>query len=290
RLVGGGLYAYTRDSMQSADWPYPDLNLQLLNDVYWRASDNPTDFARIYRDDFETAENVRVFLNATVTNLDASESATTVNTATIQSPEGNQTKIKARYFVVAAGCMESSRLLLASNDIQPEGLGNSSDNVGRFFQMHPHVDIGHLVNLDQNFMGFIDHHRHGGARVIPGLSPTPAAQQENRMLNVGIQLESIPDDESGYAAFQKVVRDVRNQYNGWKAGFDTELSDDFGDWVWDALTDLDSVISGAWEASQNPRFTGHRKPGEANIYVQAEQAPNPASRIYLSTEKNALGV
>jgi len=289
-LVGGGLYAYTRQSMLDADWPYPDFGLEFLEDVYWRASDNPTDFASIYRDDFEQAANVRVFLNATVTNLDANETAASVTTATIQSPEGNQARIRARFFIVAAGCMESSRMLLASNDVQPEGLGNQSDNVGRFFQMHPHVDIGRIVNLDERLIALLGQHRHGGARIIPGLSPSPASQEEMQMLNVGIQLQGIPDDESGYAVFRKAARELSIQYAAWKGGFDNELSDEFGDWVGGALTDIDSVIAGLWESYKNPRFTGQLIPGQANIYVQAEQAPNPDSRIYLSNEMDAMGV
>ena len=45
--------------------------------------------------------------------------------------------IPARHFVVAAGAIESARLLLNSaNDAAPNGLGNHSDQVGRHLQGH----------------------------------------------------------------------------------------------------------------------------------------------------------
>lgn len=57
--------------------------------------------------------------------------------------DGRQEVIRARAFVVAAGAIESPRLLLLStSDGFPTGLGNRSDLVGRFFHVHPLVELG----------------------------------------------------------------------------------------------------------------------------------------------------
>ncbi len=291
RLVGAGLYAYTREQMTDPNWPFPNPDFELLRDVYWRISPDPTGFSRIYRDTFEEDENIRVFLNATVTMLHANPSASTVEAATIKSIEGNSAKIKARYFVVAAGCMETSRLLLASNEIQHEGLGNDTDMVGRFFMMHPHVDIGRIVELDSTFTKLFNRHTHGGAEIIAGISPSPASQRTEQILNSGIQLEGIPDTGSGYYAFRKMSTDIKKVYQGWQLDMENiDFSDEFGDWMWAALADIDSVLGGLWERYNNPRFQGNLQRSVANIYVQSEQAPNPDSRITLSDKLDTLGV
>ena len=52
--------------------------------------------------------------------------------------EGAIREIRAELFVLAAGAVESPRLLLTStSDHSPRGLGNNQDLVGRFFSVHP---------------------------------------------------------------------------------------------------------------------------------------------------------
>jgi choline dehydrogenase-like flavoprotein len=56
--------------------------------------------------------------------------------------DGHDEVIRARAFVVAAGPIECPRLLLLStSDWFPTGLGNHSDLVGRFFNVHPGVQL-----------------------------------------------------------------------------------------------------------------------------------------------------
>ncbi|MCP4203893.1 MAG: GMC family oxidoreductase [bacterium] len=54
---------------------------------------------------------------------------------------GDVRKISARYFVVAAGAIESARLLLLSRSPDGEGLGNRHGQVGRYFAVHPSLQI-----------------------------------------------------------------------------------------------------------------------------------------------------
>jgi glucose dehydrogenase len=68
--------------------------------------------------------------------------AGTIEAAEVRRGRDQTTQIRARYFVVAAGVMETSRLLLASQSPAfPKGIGNSHDLVGRGFNAHPRFRI-----------------------------------------------------------------------------------------------------------------------------------------------------
>jgi choline dehydrogenase-like flavoprotein len=290
-LLGAGAFRYTRAELQEGDWPFPDVDLQLLSDIYWRLSPNPTAFATGYQDAFKTAENISVFLHATVTQLHADTTGATVQRATVRDVDGNQTELKARFFVVAAGAMESSRLLLASNDVNTAGLGNTHDQLGRFFMMHPHVDIGQVVGLDDDMARLFNTYRQDNIEIIAGIGPSAASQASNRILNSSVRLQRLPDRTTGYAAMLQMRDELKLRYNAWQIDIDDyEYENDISDLAWTVLTDIDSAVAGVWRRSQNPGYVGESQGGAANIFVQSEQAPNPASRITLDTQRDVLGV
>jgi len=66
------------------------------------------------------------------------ESAARIDHVRVRDPRGREQRIHARLFVVAAGVIESARLLLASRSgFFPAGIGNRHDLVGRHFMEHP---------------------------------------------------------------------------------------------------------------------------------------------------------
>jgi len=96
------------------------------------------------RDKLGAAGDVRIVLHANVTDIltdEAARCATGVNIATL---DGKTHSVAARYLVLAAGGVENARILLLSNKVQKEGLGNGSDFVGRCFMEHPRFAWGRL--------------------------------------------------------------------------------------------------------------------------------------------------
>ena len=96
-------------------------------------------FTNRYPMQLAQAANVTVLTNATVLELGTNGSADRVQTAQAQTLTGTSIRIESSQFVVAAGGLQTPRLLLLSNRNQPEGLGNQQDLVGRFFMEHPHT-------------------------------------------------------------------------------------------------------------------------------------------------------
>ena len=70
---------------------------------------------------------------------------------------GERHRVSARQFVIAAGGVESARLLLLStSDQYPDGLANSSGLVGRYFGEHPAISVTGVLDRPtrQHLIGF----------------------------------------------------------------------------------------------------------------------------------------
>ncbi|MGB0722152.1 MAG: GMC oxidoreductase [Gammaproteobacteria bacterium] len=60
-------------------------------------------------------------------------------------PDGERTTVRAGTFILAAGGIESTRLLLNSTARCQNGIGNQFGNVGRYFSTHPKADMAVMV-------------------------------------------------------------------------------------------------------------------------------------------------
>ena len=97
----------------------------------------PTRFGQRYRAELEQSPDIRVLLNANVTNIAATPSAAGIDHLAVQTLTGRRHQVRAKRYVLAAGGIENARLLLLSDDVMPAGLGNQNDMVGRCFMEHP---------------------------------------------------------------------------------------------------------------------------------------------------------
>lgn len=82
---------------------------------------------------------VTLFLHANVTEVLLAAKGDRAEAVLARNYADATFRFEAEHFVVAAGTIETSRLLLASRSIQPQGIGNSHDQVGRYF--HDHLSL-----------------------------------------------------------------------------------------------------------------------------------------------------
>jgi choline dehydrogenase-like flavoprotein len=122
-----------------------------------------------YSADFtaEAAEEAgaRIVDRAPVQRLVPSRDGSRVEAAVYATPDGSEHRQAARQFVVAAGGVETPRLLLLSADADrghPDGLANSSGWVGRGFMDHLFVGAGGRLDerTRQNHVGFLTSESH----------------------------------------------------------------------------------------------------------------------------------
>jgi len=96
----------------------------------------PTAFGERYGADLRRIANLQLMEHANVTGLRLAHDAKSLDRLEIATLAGNTFTVKPKYAVVAAGGIETARLLLASNDVMKTGAGNANDLVGRFFADH----------------------------------------------------------------------------------------------------------------------------------------------------------
>ena len=113
----------------------PGLDGDLVQTTVERFS-KPTNFWRRYGDELTRSERVRIVKDAPVVHIQLTEDGNSVDWLEVAAPDGSRTKVRGRSYVLALGGLETTRLLLASNDVRPAGVGNHSDHLGRNYMSH----------------------------------------------------------------------------------------------------------------------------------------------------------
>lgn len=231
--------------------------------------------------DLQSNPRVRILLRASVTHIAACAEGNRVSHVNIANLAGGRGTVRARIFVLAAGGIEAPRILLASNDVHAEGLGNRHGWVGRCFMDHPHAR-GAWIRTNQPWavLGLLSRScRHAGNRYATLARAGEALQQREGLLNSSFTISArraagarMAGVQSLYRRTRSALRPARAERALWHANRRFLLA---------ARERVGPVI--AW--SQN-RF------GKSSLFVvvRAEQSPNPESRILLSPEKDSLGV
>ena len=140
-------------SYDPADWDLPKGALLSLPADRWHSRiiqfSPPTRFGIRYRDQIARATTLTVYLHSTALRLTASGNGRRILGLKVATLAGNSFEVTARSYVLAAGGIDNPRLLLASNDVLPAGIGNDDDLVGRFFADHIQLDTAGLFPVDR---------------------------------------------------------------------------------------------------------------------------------------------
>lgn len=145
---------------------------------------SPVFFGEAYRQELAQAANITVMLHANLLELETDDAAATVRVARFGSLDGRRGVVRARNYVLACGAIENARLLLLSDSVARQGLGNDRDLVGRFFMDHPSGKLGELAAEHPNPVCRA-YDRTGGkgpAPAFPELCLADEATQAHRIL------------------------------------------------------------------------------------------------------------
>ena len=247
----------------------------------WRFDEANERFAASRAKDLIAAKNLRILIHANVVKLHANPQANGIDHVEICALGGGlPSKVVAQHYIVACGAIENARLLLVSNNVEPHGVGNSHDQVGRFFMEHPTGRIG-KVESDAPadlWAAFQKRFMKGDVPLAPLLRLSDAVQREREALNSIVTFKLQRDPRHGVALGNKLYHNLKHSLHPNRRG-----------------RALDHLYRGlrSWfhRTVREPLEHARARYAGAGLYliVRGEQAPNPDSRVVLSEKHDALG-
>jgi choline dehydrogenase-like flavoprotein len=306
RLCEAGRFAYTVETAfdrhlrpMIEDFDSPNFTSNTLERFSC-----PTDFGARYGKKLRSAKNVRVLLNANVTALQLDPAGQRVRSATVQTLGGRPHTVQARQFVLATGGLEVARLLLASSDVQRNGIGNAHDVVGRYYMCHIAGTVGALKiarPLSAVWHGYDIADE--GVYCRRRLALRPEVQRSRRIGNFIARLHHprITDPAHRNAVLSLLFLSrllIPYEYAKRLYGDDRAGVHDWLRHIGNVLTDPFDAVGFAWHMLRDRQLAERKFPSiiiksKANLYsldFHAEQQPNRSSRVSLTQERDALGV
>lgn len=185
--------ARASDILELPCFPKDRLLSQDLIEVHWTYSP-PVNFAYKYGDHFRASRRVTVALNACVTNL--VERSGRIEAVEICGRDGTRSPLRAGKFVLCAGGVENSRILLWANERNQQRVVRDTTCLGKYWMEHPHYSVADaLITTDPR----LDPDRKGRAYV----APTVTAIKARRMLNCALRVEPVD-----YQGTRRLIADL----------------------------------------------------------------------------------
>lgn len=221
-----------------------------------------------------------VALHATVREIVALPSGTAISHLDVRAPSGEAVTVVAHDYMLAAGGIENARLLLASQSVMPAGLGNQNDLVGRFFMEHPHARGGTLNGAPAwELLRFFANRSVGDVVAAPLLTATESFQRESGLLNSALTIAARPPLGGKHPLMKRAYLHAKHKVE----------PTTFARSLWKAQRLAGRTVKHV--VGPLLPWLGYRsRRSELTVVLRAEQAPNPASRVTLADQRDALGM
>jgi choline dehydrogenase-like flavoprotein len=244
-------------------------------------SSRQANLAQAYGKVLERAETVTVFLHANAMHLATSATGQEVGELSVGTLSGVRFTVRAKRYVLAAGGIETARLLLASGDPDGPGLGNQHDLVGRFFMTHLEYDSGTMAIADPytDFDFCTNEELKSSGRFYDPFDL-------KFVTFVGISEASLRQYALPNARFRWSF-----EYDPGKLTIDAFRRLRHGDVHLDDVGAVIRDLGGVGEFVVRKALSKQAFPVRAlNMHMTGEPMPNPLSRITLGQERDALGM
>ena len=269
----------------------------------------PTRFGRVYRERLERSTQLELITGLTCTHIACDPETGEVDHLVLRSLAGAHAIARGRRYVLATGGLEATRLLMASDDVHSDGIGNASGHLGRWYMAHVEARVAraHLTTPPESTI--YAHERDGeGVYVRRRFTFSPALQRRKGLPNAAIWFVNPPMGEPSHGSgilsgvYLTLVSPVGRYMLTEairQAGTKTSVPVRKRDHLRNIVRDIGPATRFALDFSYR-RFLkpGRKAPGffvrsAANVYpldYHGEHLPNPDSRVLLTSERDPLGV
>jgi choline dehydrogenase-like flavoprotein len=234
------------------------LDGQVFYPKMWQFSP-PTRMGNVYRDPIVKASNVHLYTYANAVEIVPNADMTAIESLRTKTIDGKEHRVRARHYVLACGAIHTARLMLASNSRATQGIGNAHDLVGRFFMEHFEITAAQVAFETAPAFKLYMLPGAGRTRARAEMAVMGDAQRRHRILN-------------GTASFRPGALTGREQSRFASFSDDAEAN----------VKQRQAMRTGS-TAPVVPQAV-------YQMFTRQEQAPNPDSRIVLSSEKDEMGM
>ena len=260
-----------------------------------------------HRDHLLGSERIKLSLKSTVTGLNLSADGQGVESLDVSTPEGAR-KVKARRIVLAMGGVETTRLLLRTQQRWPGHFGGVDGPLGRYYMGHIAGKIASIVLNDSDSINDLDFKLDdSGAYRRRRIMLTADAQLQHKVLNIAFWPDnpSFHDPSHGSGVLSSVFLVLAFPPTGRRLLPEAIRLAHTGPRPYAMAAHLRNAILGVpGDAKTIYRILRDRfvaKPGKPGFLVpnrggkyalsyQAEHLPCRDSRIQLSSETDSFGV
>ena len=232
--------------------------------------------ATLWGRELRNSENLAIFLDATVNEIHVDADAGRLKALEAHSLSGGSVRVAADHFIIAAGTIESTRLLLWLDRQAGDQVFGRGSVLGRYFQDHLKAEVATVMRPNQDLGNHLfGYHYIKGTRRSLHLDFTQQAQEKLRTSSAFVY-PAMDLSSSGLARIKAVARSLQSgQFNMWEVGA--------------LLGELPLVAQAAyWRFAKRQVFM----PSTVRIGMQIaiEQRPKWDNHIALATETDRFGV
>jgi choline dehydrogenase-like flavoprotein len=264
----------------------------------------PTNMGARYFRRIQAAEDVTLMMDAHCVGVRLRKDGHRVDSASFSTLDGRRFTVQAKYLVLAVGGLETARLLLASKDVHPDGIGNAHDVVGRYYMCHIAGNVGTLtVNGPVTRVHHGYHVAQDGVYCRRRLQLAEDAQRDLQVGNMVARLHFPkiidPSHRNGVLSGLYLARHfISYEYgkrlrDGSERGLALELQH-----LWNVMSHpMDATAFVAhWLRKRTlaerkfPSIILGNRSNRFSLEVHAEQIPRHDSRVSLTAERDVLGM
>src|SRR6202158_1720029 len=270
-----------------------------------------TDFGKIHGRTLFSSPRVRVVQKASCLEFVQADQSRIVSHIRCSTAAGNQFEVKATCFILAAGGLESTRLLLSSNRSNVDGLGNENGLLGRNYMCHIEGSLA-AIKLHPNTRPVVwaFERSKDGVYIKRRLHVREDEQRRQKTLNTIFRLHHANPADSAhrnpilsamYLTKQFLIPEYRRKVAMIEYSYQEQRKTNLP-----LLTEhLSNVLRGfpalasfaaTWLVKRHlnyhriPYVSLHSAHGLYPLDFNAEQVPNPDSRVILSNRRDAFGM
>jgi choline dehydrogenase-like flavoprotein len=265
----------------------------------------PTHFGNRYEKQLRVSPHIKVLLGANCTGIRLLPQGNAVRTVEVSTLAGNRFSVTCRATVLAVGGLETARLLLASRDVAPEGIGNFHDVVGRYYMCHIAGNVGRLT-----IQGPTKNVRHGYELAPEGiycrrrLAVSPGEQRRLGLANAVARLHfpriTDPAHRNGVLSGLFLARRLISYEYGKRLndGSSTSTASQYARHLLNVATDPVDTTAFLmhWMSHRSlaerkfPSVILRNRTNRFSLEMHGEQFPQAKSRVTLSDKVDALGM